>query len=62
MPSPEVRALMTRYEVVTDPKTGLSFEYKRFGDPVLDVTKEVAECSYGAEKGVASALARITSA
>jgi hypothetical protein len=62
MPTPEVRALMTRYDVVTHPQTGISFEYRRFGDTTLDVTKEVAECSYGAQKGVASALARLTSA
>lgn len=62
MPTPEVRALMTRYDVVTHPSIGLSLEYRRFGDTTLDVTKETVECSYGASKGVASALGRITSA
>jgi ATP-dependent Clp protease protease subunit len=61
MPTPEVRALMTRYDVVVHPSVGIAFEYRRFGDTTLDQTKEVVECSYGAAKGVASALARITS-
>jgi ATP-dependent protease ClpP protease subunit len=61
MPTPEVRALMTRYDVVVHPTIGIAFEYRRFGDTTLDQTKEVIECSYGAAKGVASALARITS-
>lgn len=61
MPTAEVRALMTRYDVAVHPSVGIAFEYRRFGDTTLDVTKEVVECSYGAAKGVASALARITS-
>jgi ATP-dependent protease ClpP protease subunit/ribosome-associated translation inhibitor RaiA len=61
MPTPEVRALMTRYDLVVHPSIGLALEYRRFGDTTLDVTKETVECSYGANKGVASALARITS-
>jgi ATP-dependent protease ClpP protease subunit len=61
MPTPEVRALMTRYDVVSDPKTGITFEYRRFGNVTLDKTQETIECSYGAAKGVASALARLTS-
>jgi ATP-dependent protease ClpP protease subunit len=61
MPTPDVRALMTRYDVVVNPATGIAFEYRRFGDATLDQTKEVVECTYGANKGVASALARITS-
>jgi ATP-dependent protease ClpP protease subunit len=62
MPTPEVRALMTRYDIVTDPKTGITFEYRRFGNTTLDKTQEVIECSYGAAKGVANALKRLTSA
>lgn len=62
MPTSEVRALMTRYDIVTDPKTGITFEYRRFGNTTLDKTQEVIECSYGAAKGVASALYRLTSA
>ena len=62
MPTPDVRALMTRYDVIVHPTLGIAFEYRRFGDTTLDQTKEIIECSYGANKGVASALARITSA
>ena len=61
MPTEEVRALMTRYDVVVHPKLGIAFEYRRFGDTTLDVSKEIVECSYGAAYGVQSALKRIVS-
>lgn len=61
MPTAEVRALMTRYDIAVHPTIGIALEYRRFGDTTLDLTKETIECSYGAGKGVASALARITS-
>ncbi len=61
MPSADVRALMTRYDVVVHPSIGIALEYKRFGNVTLDKTSEVVECSYGANKGVASALKRLTS-
>lgn len=60
MPTEEVRALMTRFDIVVDPKTGISFAYRRFGDTTLDTTKEFVECSYGAAKFVDLALDRIT--
>jgi ATP-dependent protease ClpP protease subunit len=59
MPTEEVRNLLTRYDVIIEPKTGAAFEYKRFGDAVKDQTSEVAECSYGAAKGVDAALQRM---
>lgn len=61
MPTPDVRALMTRYDVVVHPSLGASFEYRRFGNVTLDQTTEVVESSYGANYGVQSALARLTS-
>lgn len=61
MPSPEVMNLLTRYDVVADPQTGIAFEYRRFGSADFDATKEVVECSFGASVGVNTALARITS-
>jgi len=61
LPTPEVRALMTRYEVVVHPALGTAFEYRRFGNTTLDQTSEVVECSYGGNVGVQSALARLTS-
>lgn len=62
MPAPAVRALLIRYDVVAHPDIGLAFEYRRFGDAVKDQDNEVVEISYGANKGIASALGRITSA
>ncbi len=59
MPSPQVRALLTRYDVAVHPSLGLAFEYRRFGNTTLDQSSEVVECSYGADKGIASALSRL---
>ncbi|MDE2102231.1 MAG: Clp protease ClpP [Patescibacteria group bacterium] len=61
MPTEEVRALMTRYDLATEPQTGLTLEYRRFGNVTLDQTTEVIECSYGAAPGVLTALKRLTS-
>jgi hypothetical protein len=61
MPTEEVRALLTRYDLATDPETGITIEYRRSGDTTLDQTTETAECSYGAGKGVDNALRRLTS-
>lgn len=60
MPSPEVRNLLTRYDVVTDPKTGISFEYRQMANATLDQAQYLIECNFGAAVGVASALARLT--
>lgn len=48
------------YQVVTDPDTGLSLEYRQFADPVKDTVYEVIECNYGFNVGEAAALKRIT--
>jgi hypothetical protein len=61
LPTPEVRALMSAYEVVVDSELGIALEYRRFGNVVLDSSNEVIECSYGAVLGRANALKRITS-
>lgn len=61
MPTPEVRALMTQYDVVVDPINGIAIEYRRMGDSMKDKTVEVVECNYGYAAGIATALARITS-
>ena len=61
MPTPEVRNLLTQYDVVVEPKTGIAFEYRRQASTTLDQTQEIVECSYGAAKGVDAALNRITS-
>jgi hypothetical protein len=61
MPTPEVRKLTTKYEVVVHPSLGASFTYRSFGNAVLDQSNEIIECSYGGGPAVASALARLTS-
>lgn len=61
-PSPSVQRVLERYDVVTDPATGISFEYRAWGDPDLDTGKEFVEANYGYLKGEAAAIKRITSA
>lgn len=58
-PTPDVRALLTRFDIVTDPQTGISFCYRRWGSQTYDKTLEIVECTFGAAKGVDSALKRI---
>lgn len=58
----EVRNAGTVWEMVTDPQTGISFEYRRFGNNVTDAATNVIECSYGFAKGNGNALKRIVSA
>lgn len=60
-PVEEVRNAGTTYEIVTDPQSGVSFEYRTFGDNVTDTGKHFVECSYGYQKGNGNALKRITS-
>jgi hypothetical protein len=61
MPTEEVRALMTRYELAVHPDLGLALEYRRFGNSTMDTSTEIVECSYGAAKGVDTALIRLAS-
>ncbi|MBN8246431.1 MAG: hypothetical protein J0L84_03190 [Verrucomicrobia bacterium] len=58
-PTNEVRKIID-YKRVTDADTGLTFEYRAWGDPDLDLTKEVIEVSYGYAVGEVNALLRIT--
>ncbi len=58
-PTNEVRAIID-YKRVTDPESGLTFEYRAWAAPDMDMTKEVIECSYGYAKGEDNALLRIT--
>jgi hypothetical protein len=55
-----VRKQLVSYDVVTDPDTGLSFEYRYWGDATQDVDREVIECNYGSAPGEGAALLRIT--
>lgn len=62
MPAPEVRTLLTRYDVIADDKSGAAFEYREMANAQLDQAQYVVESSFGASLGVASSLSRITSA
>lgn len=62
MPTPEVRNLLTTYDVAVDPKAGCVLEYRKFGDATKDQTTETIESSFGAAKGVDAALKIIKSA
>jgi len=62
MPTPEVRNLLTTYDVAVDPRSGCVLEYRKFGDATKDQTSEVIESSFGAAKGVDAALQIIKSA
>ncbi len=61
-PTAEVRKNMSDYRIVTDPETGISLEYRSWGDPDSDVTKAVIECNYGYDLGETAAIKRIVSA
>lgn len=61
-PAPAVRAQLIDYEIVTDPATGISIEYRVWGDPDTDTEKRVIECNYGRAVGEAAALKRLVSA
>ena len=58
-PADGVRASLVAYEVATDPETGISMNYRKWGNPQLDRNYEVIECAYGYVAGVAAALKRI---
>lgn len=61
MPGPGVRHQLINYDVVTDPDTGISFEYRYWGDADQDEEREVVEVNYGKAAGQAEAGKRITS-
>lgn len=61
-PVQEVRNAGTSYSIITDPNSGVSFEYRTFGNNVTDVATHVIEVSFGWAKGNGNALKRITSA
>lgn len=61
-PAPAVQKQLVRYEVVTDEDSGISLEYREWGDADGDVEKRVIEANYGFDKGEAAALKRIVSA
>lgn len=59
-PTEDVMRNLTAYKLITDPATGLTLEYRRWGDPNYDETRETIECNYGYAVGESAALKRIT--
>jgi hypothetical protein len=57
---PLLQRTLVDYQVITDPDTGLSLEYRAFGNATLDTVTEVIECNYGYAVGEGAALKRIT--
>lgn len=61
LPAPGVLRLLTAYDLATDDESGATLEYRYWGEPVLDVDREVIECNYGHIKANTAALKRIVS-
>lgn len=62
MPTPEVRALLTTYDVAVETKGGCVLEYRKQANVTLDRTEEIIQSCFGAAKGVDAALGIIKSA
>lgn len=60
-PAQEVRQTLFSYQTVTDPDSGLTLEYRAWGSPDKDLTKEVIEVNYGFGVGETAGLKRIVS-
>jgi len=58
-PSIEVQNAGTTWEFYTDPASGVTLEYRTFGNPALDAGFHFIESSYGFERLNANALKRI---
>lgn len=61
-PTPDVLQNLSQYEAVVDPATGATFEFRRWGSPDTDTTKQVVECNFGSNFGNAEAIKRLVSA
>jgi len=46
-PTDDVRQQLSAYEIVTDAKLGVSFEYRRWGTASTDTSAEIVEFNYG---------------
>ncbi len=60
-PTPNVMKQLSTYTTYTDPQTGLTLEYRAWGDADTDASKEIIECNYGFGVGESKALKRIVS-
>ena len=61
-PASGVLRQLVSYDVVTDPDTGITFEYRYWGQAQTDKDFEVIEANYGYAAGNPDAIKRITSA
>jgi hypothetical protein len=61
-PPPNTRELMADYRTVTDEESGLTLEFRAFGDPQMDLDYYIIEVNYGYAKGDAAQLKRLVSA
>lgn len=61
-PPDSVKKILVDYRIVTDPDTGISLEYRQWGDADHDADKRVIECNYGDAVGEVAALQRVISA
>ena len=59
LPAPGERKLMLSYDIVTDPDTGVTFQYKYWGEPQYSRDNEVIEVCFGYAAGELAALKRI---
>lgn len=59
-PHPVLQKTLVDYSKVTDPDSGLTIEYRAFGNAVLDKVQEVIEVNYGYAVAEPAALKRIT--
>jgi hypothetical protein len=59
MPAPGVRQQLVNYEIVVDPESGMTLEYRYWGDPDKDRDREVVEGNYGFGVGRETSLIRI---
>ena len=58
-PGDAVRSRLAAYETVTHEPTGITMNYRKWGDPDMDVNKEIIEVAYGYEALIPDALKRI---
>lgn len=61
-PAPGVLKNLVAYDVVTDPETSISFEYRYWGTPQTDKDYETIEANYGYAAGEAAGAKLIASA
>ncbi|HXT10986.1 MAG TPA: hypothetical protein VN873_05430 [Candidatus Angelobacter sp.] len=59
-PADGVRQQLSAYEIATEPMTGISLNYRKWGVAQADRTYEIIESAYGYAPGVANSMRRLT--